>query len=238
MNEPGNELGSQQTPPGAASAETSKGRGFGGFFGKQKNASTAPIENKQEVPEIMPHVVTRQEAEAKNKEKEIECSTLMDQIEASREQQGDWFIKFGKKEEGGIDNRALVFIKPGIDNRTGVDRMVALTKDGLKEVYTDGKESVEEDLRMIPTQPRNEEFTYNHAKDRNGENLTIEHGDHELADFYLSESPMDGNVAKDAMQKSRDAAEAPHKEMVENAQKTINTIGSLRSMVSQFPPKQ
>lgn len=188
-------------------------------------------------------VVTKAQVEAKGQEVQGAYSALMDQMEASRQVQGDYFITVGRKEEDGTDNRVLFFKSPHIDKRQK-EVYVAITRGGPVRVTLT---EVQEIKRLIGQSrmgkmPEDSQVVY--QKDWRGDSypqisFTLEgrlNHINNLVDLMPDDDPP--TFVNGALERSVREAEAPHKRNLEKLERGIDLAHSLSATISQLPPKE
>src|SRR3990167_9730166 len=90
-------------------------------------------------------VVTKDQAEARARESKSAYSRLMNQMEEAREAQGAFFIAFGNKTPES-DDRALLLIRPGRDEKNNGTGWAVITQDGPQISYIQTRDQRMEDL--------------------------------------------------------------------------------------------
>lgn len=188
-------------------------------------------------------IVTKVQAEAKAKEAEGAFSALMDQMEASRETQGDYFVKLGTKQEN-PDNRALLLIEAIPGSSPG--QFVVITRDGPKKisnVYASDRDITDpgSEIRTQFIKPGRDIPEAGYAK-------SIDSNRYDTIEMRTSEAQpnlevtltdlTDQSFVNRTFDASVRAAEAPHKRNLEHSKSKLGIAQSLSAKISQLPPKE
>lgn len=194
--------------------------------------------------------VTKEQADAKQKEATVAWSSLMDAMESSKGTQGDYFLKIGAKTPEG-DARALVlrqyFGQPAAKYISAKRIFVAVTANGLRGI----DEYYNREIHSLVDQSQINQIDLERSRLEKGngiarspdelDRLVITYkGTGEKVIINFNRSPLtddDMPRVNKAIEDSIKKAESPHKVNVEAAQKQISMANSLSSSISQLPPK-
>lgn len=187
-------------------------------------------------------IVTRQQAEVKAEEAQSSFSTLIDQLETSRETQGNYFVEFGQKGDSAAnDSRIIMLVAPGVNGSK--EQYIGITKDGIMELFAEGGRS-DTMLGMTLTALSNEE-SFKHTVEGPDSHygrldVSVDNG-RNVSNFHLlpfREQGIVEEVTASAIDKSIAKAESPHKHNLEQAQAKIDLAQSLGARVNALPPKE
>lgn len=224
----------------------------------------SPQEATGETPSSRVNREQADQAEAQQKEK---WSSLMDSIEKSRDTQGAYFAKVGKKGMRGHDSRALIFTEPYSDEYFN-NIYIALTQDGPKGIiFHQGTEDAEQkefseriaDLADFPT-----DLDYSNYRSPTGirgegkqyyANLNgiiqyigeKSYGDSDETDFGGEKRTLaqkrtlvnvtNPDIITDVIKKSIEKSESPHKARLERATQSTALAQNLLATVGSLPPR-
>lgn len=98
------------------------------------DGGTERIAQAPSEPEAQTRITAETVREAQQERERIYCN-LMDQMEQSVPDKGQYFVKFGDKNQGvdkNIDTRGLLLIRPAVDKNDGSNLFIAFTREGAK----------------------------------------------------------------------------------------------------------
>lgn len=183
--------------------------------------------------------VTKDMVDAKAKEAQSAWSSVMDEMETSKETQGDYFIKLGHKSET-EDSRALLLTTPAGEGN--MEQYVAFTREGpmvvsylntraLKEILSDLDNVDGENVRSGYFRTSDDQYKHTLELVRKSNGIATKLTFEDREDYT-------DQLVDQALKRSIGAAEAPHKANLEAANESLDLAQSYFSKISQLPPKE
>lgn len=212
----------------------------------------------QQQPANSPEARTRITAETvrqAQQERENKWSLLMDGMEASVREKGQYFVKFGDKNKGvdqTTDTRVLLLIKSAVDKKDGNNLFVVITRDGAKGLRLipqdkspqDQDQEAEGKMKSIIQHkletPQQDYQTEGGNGLRDDGRLII--SSPETTFHFPSDTAritaVDFETVKTAIAESQNVAEIPHFVKLQEEQQRITDANNLLDVIKQLPPKQ